>query len=103
DTILPVTARGLGPAVALDPPAQRVGRCPDRLFLAEPPERSTGGVVHHVHQTALRTALLQPRMETAVHLHQFAEVPLALPPLPMRRSEERRVGKERRSRGERDP
>src|SRR5207302_5508005 len=82
--ILPVHVERLRHAVALDPAAQRVGRCPDRLLLAEPPERSTGGVVYHVHQTALRTALLQPRMETAVHLHQFAEVPLALPPLLMR-------------------
>src|SRR5207245_2501557 len=44
--ILPVHVERLRHAVALDPAAQRVGRCPDRLLLAEPPERSTGGVVH---------------------------------------------------------
>ena len=82
--ILPVHVERLRHAVALDPAAQRVGRCPDRLLLAEPPERSTGGVVHHVHEAAFFAALFQPVMKAAVQLHQFTKMRLRLPPLAVR-------------------
>jgi hypothetical protein len=42
------------------------------------------GVVHHIHHTAVRAALLEPRVEGAIQLHQFSKMVFALAPLPMR-------------------
>ncbi len=42
------------------------------------------GVVHHIHHTAVRAALLEPRVEGAIQLHQFSKMFFALAALPMR-------------------
>ena len=66
--------------VALDPHAQRIGDCPDRLLLTQLCPRRVGGVIDHVDQRPLRAALLQPRVKAPVHLHQLPKVLLALAP-----------------------
>src|SRR4029077_10056235 len=78
--ILPVHVQRQRHPVALDPHAQRIGHRPDRLLLTQLRPRRVGGVIHHVDQTALRAALLQPRVEAPVHLHQLPKVLLALTP-----------------------
>src|SRR5947209_682818 len=53
--VLPVGVERPRYPVAFDPAAQHPGRRPDRFLLGESAQRRSGGVVHHVHQTAARS------------------------------------------------
>src|SRR5208282_2262794 len=59
--------------------------CPRRLLtiLAELEQRFRGRIIDQMHQAVLPSPFLQPAMETAIHLHQLAEMSLRLPPLPV--------------------
>jgi hypothetical protein len=50
----------------------------------KPSQTPAGRVVHQRQQTAVRAAIFEPRMETAIELHQLAEVPHAGATTPMR-------------------
>ena len=82
---LPVRVQGTRHPVALDPSPQHMHRCPRRLLLvrAELEQRFRGRIIDQVHQAVLPSPFLQPAMETAVHLHQLAEMRLRLSPLPV--------------------
>ena len=82
--ILPVGVERLRHAVARNPRPQHADRRPNRLLRAKPPQRLARRVIDERQQTALRPAPFEPRVKTAVHLDQFAEMRLALPPAPMR-------------------
>src|ERR1019366_8534637 len=82
--ILPIHVKRLRHSVFLDPRPQRVGRRPDRLFLAQPQLHLAGRVVGHVHHASVRTTILQPVVKTSIHLHQLPKVPPPLPPLAIR-------------------
>src|SRR5467141_1362700 len=46
-------------------------------IVSSPPhagQRISAGIVHHVHQAATRPSLLQPVVETSIHLHQLAHM-----------------------------
>src|SRR5207302_4322935 len=72
-----------------DPSAQRIRDRLDRLLLAHVRPGCAGSVIDEIDQAALRAALLQPVVKTAVHLHHLPKVLLALapssvpPPLPL--------------------
>src|SRR5690606_12411060 len=84
--VLPIRIDRQRHTARLDPPAHHIDRRPDRLLLAEPRERPASPIVDEIHHPTARAAILVPRMEAAVELHQLAEVRLALAPLPMRRA-----------------
>src|SRR5260370_3513569 len=67
-----------------DPQTQHVHRRPGSLFFSEVRLGDPGGIVDHVHQTAARTALLEPGMKAAVELQQFPKMLLARTAPPMR-------------------
>src|SRR5947209_5786223 len=81
--VLPIHVQRQRHPVALDPRAQRIGHRPDRLLLAQSRPRRVGSVIDQVDQATLRTALLQPVVKTAVHLHHLPKVLLALAPSPV--------------------
>src|SRR5207245_599771 len=81
--VLPIHVQRQRHPVALDPGAQRIDHRPDRLLLAQLRPRRVGSVIDQVHQATLRTALLQPVVKTAVHLHHLPQVLLALAPSPL--------------------
>src|SRR5438445_6322617 len=81
--VLPVYVQRQRHAVAFNPGAQAVGRCPDRLLLAQLRPGRVGGVIDHIDQAALGTALFQPAVKAAVHLYQLPKVFLARAPLPV--------------------
>jgi hypothetical protein len=62
-----------------------MGRRPDRFCFAQTRVRDAGGVIDHVHQASLRTALLVPSVEAAVQLHQFAKMLFPRTTVKMRR------------------
>src|SRR5262249_17254813 len=57
---------------------------PDRLLAAKAPIAAARRIVDERQQTALGPAALQPVMETAIELHELAEMHLALPPAAVR-------------------
>ena len=60
-------------------------RRPPRSFPARrSPQTSARRIVDHRQQATLRTALLKPRMKTAIELDQLAKVRFPLAPAPMR-------------------
>src|SRR5450755_918621 len=78
--ILPIHIQRLRHSVPLDPGAQRIGHRPDRFLFAQLRPRRAGSVIHQVDQAAPRSALFQPRVEAAVHLHHLSKMLFALPP-----------------------
>lgn len=80
---LPVHVERPRHAVFAHPRPQRVGHPPGRFLGGKRRQAGAGSVIHHVDKTTARPAILQPRLEAAVHLHQFPEVPAPLPPLPV--------------------
>ena len=80
---LPIHVQRPRHAVLAHPRPQRVGHPPGRFLVGKRRQAGAGRVIHHVDQTAARPAILQPRFEAAIHLHQFPEVPATLPPLPV--------------------
>src|SRR5438445_961938 len=78
--VLPIHVQRQRHAVALDPGAQPIRYRPDGLLLAQLRPGRVGGVIDHIDQAALGTALLQPGVKDAIHLHHLAKVFLALPP-----------------------
>jgi len=75
--IFPVGVQRQGHTVLFDPRAQHAGRGPGGFFFSQVGVGHPGSVVDHVHQTAARTALLEPGMKASVQLHQLAEMFLA--------------------------
>src|SRR3989442_11086253 len=75
--ILPIRVQRPGYAILSDPTPQHSYRCPDRFLFSHPARCGSGGVIHHIHQTAAWAALLKPGMETAIQLHPG---PKMLPP-----------------------
>jgi hypothetical protein len=57
-----------------------------RLLVPEPREHPTRRVIHQIHQAAARPTRLVSQAETAIELHQFAEVRFALTALAMQGS-----------------
>src|SRR5262249_62261196 len=82
--VLPVRVECTGHAVALDPAVEQSSCCPGGLLRGKLGAHRTRGIIHHVHQTGARAAFFQPLMKTAIQLHQFTEMHLALPPLAIR-------------------
>jgi len=74
----------MGNSVLLDPTPQYLRRRPRRLLRPQPTQGLARGVVHQVHQTTVRTALLEPAMKTSIQLYQFATMGFARPPLTVR-------------------
>src|SRR5437773_4578473 len=74
------------PPVAFDPGAQQMGRRPGGFHRAELAQHRAGGVIYHVHETAVGGAIFQPGMKAGIQLHQFAEMRLAHPALAIRLS-----------------
>src|SRR6516164_2612724 len=64
--ILPIGVQRLRHPILLDPSSQHSHRCPDRLLPSQSAQDGTGGIIHHVHETALGTSSFQPIMEAAV-------------------------------------
>ena len=83
--VFPIRIERQRHAVRLNPPTQHIGRRPDRFLATEPRERPARGIVDQVHQAAARRARLVPQVKAPIELHQFAEMRLALPPLPVGR------------------
>src|SRR2546425_912034 len=65
-----------------------MGRRPGGFPRAELAQHRAGGVIYHVHETAVGGAIFQPGMKAGIQLHQFAEMRLAHPALaiPLSRS-----------------
>src|SRR5438876_695347 len=58
-----------------------MGRRPGGFPRAELAQHRAGGVIYHVHETAVGGAIFQPGMKAGIQLHQFAEMRLAHPAL----------------------
>src|SRR5438093_5518690 len=54
-----------------------MGRRPGGFPRAELAQHRAGGVIYHVHGTAVGGAIFQPGMKAGIQLHQFAEMRLA--------------------------
>src|SRR6266496_1992920 len=63
-----------------------MGRRPGGFPRAELAQHRAGGVIYHVHETAVGGAIFQPGMKAGIQLHQFAEMRLAHPALAIRLS-----------------
>src|SRR2546428_12371696 len=63
-----------------------MGRRPGGFPRAELAQHRAGGVIYHVHETAVGGAIFQPGMKAGIPLHQFAEMRLAHPALAIRLS-----------------
>jgi hypothetical protein len=81
--VLPVHVQCQGNSILLDPRTQSIRHRPNRFLFPQLRPRGVRRVIHHVDQATLWPALLQPGVKASIHLHQLAEMFLALATSPM--------------------